>query len=134
MQADRTLNPTKRGNKKRRTRNWKAWMILSGGSESCPFCKHPMGEHLCSSGQPHFYRPATPGELQEPRQKLYRHEQEDGNFITVRRIMVAKKAELITAFCTTCARELDTQQALCYQRTLAKGEVVGAGSSREIQE
>ena len=43
----------------------------------------------------------------------------------VKRIIVAARAELITAFCTACAEELQTGQVLCYQRTLAKGEVVG---------
>ena len=26
---DRTLNPVKRGNKRRRARNWKAWQLFS---------------------------------------------------------------------------------------------------------
>ena len=26
---DRTLNPVKRGNKRRRSRNWKAWQLFS---------------------------------------------------------------------------------------------------------
>ncbi len=43
----------------------------------------------------------------------------------VRRVIVANKAELITAFCTACADDLGTHQVLCYQRTLAIGEVVG---------
>ena len=43
----------------------------------------------------------------------------------VKRITVANRAELLTAFCTACAREKDTAQVLCFQRTLAKGEVVG---------
>ena len=43
----------------------------------------------------------------------------------VKRVVVAKHAELITAFCTQCAKDKQTDQVLCYQRTLAKGEVVG---------
>ena len=43
----------------------------------------------------------------------------------VKRVVVANRAEIITSFCLTCAEELRTGQALCYQRTLAKGEVVG---------
>ena len=35
----------------------------------------------------------------------------------VKRIIVAAHAELITAFCTACAEELQTGQVLCYQRT-----------------
>ena len=43
----------------------------------------------------------------------------------VRRITVSKQAEVITAFCTACAQAQNTGQVLCYQRTLANGEVVG---------
>ncbi len=43
----------------------------------------------------------------------------------VRRMTVAARAELITAFCTTCAEGIGTNQVLCYQRNLAVGEVVG---------
>ena len=43
----------------------------------------------------------------------------------VKRIVVANRAELLTAFCVECAKAKDTSQVLCYQRTLAKGEVVG---------
>ena len=43
----------------------------------------------------------------------------------VKRVIVANRAELLTAFCKTCAADKDTSQVLCYQRTLARGEVVG---------
>ena len=43
----------------------------------------------------------------------------------VRRITVANRAELITAYCVTCAESIGTHQVLCYQRNLAIGEVVG---------
>ena len=43
----------------------------------------------------------------------------------VKRVNVANRAELITAFCKACAADKQTDQVLCYQRTLAKGEVVG---------
>ena len=42
-----------------------------------------------------------------------------------KRVTVAKHAELVTAYCKACAEELATGQVLCYQRTLAVGEVVG---------
>ena len=122
---DRTLNPVKRGNKKRRARNWKAWQLMSPDGSTCRFCPHDHTQHLTSSGQPHYYRPATDEERRDPFEKLYTHELPDGNQVLVKRMIVSRKAELITAFCTECARELDTQQVLCYQRTLAKGEVVG---------
>ena len=72
-----------------------------------------------------LYRPATEADWRNPSEKLYRHELDDGTEVLVKRITVASRAELLTAFCTACAREKDTPQVLCFQRTLAKGEVVG---------
>ena len=37
---DRTLNPVKRGNKRRRARNWKAWQLFSPDGTKCRFCEH----------------------------------------------------------------------------------------------
>ena len=56
---DRTLNPVKRGNKRRRARNLKAWQLFSPGGDTCRFCPHGASDHLTSSGQPHFYQPAA---------------------------------------------------------------------------
>ena len=122
---DRTLNPVKRGNKRRRARNWKAWQLFSPDGTKCRFCSHDHTTHLTSSGQPHLYRLATETERRDPFEKLYRHDLADGNSVLVKRITVTKHAELLTAFCTACAGEKDTAQVLCFQRTLAKGEVVG---------
>ena len=122
---DRTLNPVKRGNKRRRARNWKAWQLFSPDGTKCRFCEHDHTSHLTSSGQPHYYRPATEAERRDPFEKLYRHDLPSGDSVLVKRITVANRAELLTAFCTACAKENDTAQVLCFQRTLAKGEVVG---------
>ena len=122
---DRTLNPVKRGNKRRRARNWKAWQLFSPDGTTCRFCPHPAADHLTSSGQPHYYRSAAESDWRNPGEKLYRHKLADGTNVLVKRITVATRAELLTAFCTACAQEKDTSQVLCFQRTLAKGEVVG---------
>ena len=130
---DRTINPERRPSKRRQARNWKAWQLISQGSVKCPFCPHSAADHVCSSAQPHYYRLATEGEKQNPWEKLYRHDPvsstgealPNGDFILVKRVVVANRAEIITSFCLTCADELQTHQALCYQRTLANGEVVG---------
>ena len=130
---DRILNPVKRSSKRRQARNRKAWQIFSPDGDTCLFCPHPAADHLTSSGQPHFYRPASAEERRDPLEKLYRHDPvsstgqalPDGDSVLVKRIVVAKRAELITAFCVQCARDKDTSQVLCYQRTLATGEVVG---------
>ena len=129
--TDRTLNPVKRGNKRRRTRNWNAWQIFSPDGTTCRFCEHDHTVHLTSSGAPHFYRPATDEERRDPLEKLYRHDLDDGTEVLLKRITVASRAELITAFCTRCAEDKQTGQVLCYQRTLAKGEVIGLESHSE---
>ena len=49
----------------------------------------------------------------------------EGGSALVRRMTVANRAELITAFCTACAESIGTHQVLCYQRNLAVGEAVG---------
>ena len=121
---DRTLKTAKRRNKRRSNRNFGAWERFSPNGETCRFCPHGAADHLTSSGQPHFYRPATPEERQNPLERLYRHDTPEHGSVLVKRIIVAARAELITAFCTACAEELQTGQVLCYQRTLAIGEVV----------
>ena len=126
---DRTLNPVKRGNKRRLARNQKAWHLFSPDNPKCLFYPHNYTEHMTSSGQPHFYRPATQQERRDPSVILYRHGLADGASVLVKRITVANQAELLTAFCTACAEERDTAQVLCFQRTLAKGEVVGLKNS-----
>ena len=69
--------------------------------------------------------PPTEQDWRKSNEKLYRHELEDGSEVLVKRVTVANRAELLTAFCVQCAKEKDTSQVLCFQRTLAKGEVVG---------
>ena len=56
---------------------------------------------------------------------LYRHTLPEGGSMLVRRMTVANRAELITAFCVACAESIGTHQVLCFQRNLAVGEVVG---------
>ena len=86
-----------------------------------------------SSGQPHFFRPATEAEQRDPWVTLYRpvpasstgQDPPDGGSVLVKRMTVANRAELITAYCTACAESMNTDQVLCFQRNLAVGEVVG---------
>ena len=78
-----------------------------------------------SSGQPHFFRPATEAERRDHYLMLYRHTLPEGGSALVRRMTVASRAELITAFCTACAESIGTHQVLCFQRNLAIGEVIG---------
>ena len=130
---DRTLKRAKRNNKRRGQRNGGAWRRFSPDGKTCRYCEHDGSEHLVSSGQPHFFRPATEAERSDPYIMLYRHNPvsstgqalPEGGSVLVRRMVVASRAELITAFCVTCAESIGTPQVLCYQRNLAIGEVVG---------
>ena len=122
---DRTLRRAKRTNKRRGQRNSGAWERFCPDGNTCRFCPHDGSQHLVSSGQPHFFRPATEAEPRDPSVMLYRHTPPKGNSVLVRRITVANRAELITAYCVPCAESIGTAQVLCYQRNLAVGEVVG---------
>ncbi len=127
---DRALKTVERSSKRCRNRNYQAWQRFSPDGKTCRFCPHDHTTHLCSSGQPHFYRNATEGEERNPSVRLYRRTLPQGGSISIRRMVVAKSPELITAFCTACAEEMRTDQVLCYLRTLAVGEMVGAETER----
>ena len=99
---DRTLKTAKRKNKRRQNRNGSVWRRFSPDGTTCRYCKHDHATHLTSSGQSHFYRPATEAEKRDPSVMLYRHTLPQGGSVLVRRMVVANHAELITAFCTAC--------------------------------
>ena len=122
---DRTLKRAKRNNKRRAARNGSAWERFSPDGDTCRYCPHDMSHHLMSSGQPHFFRPSTAAERSDPFLTLYRHDLPEGGSMLVRRMVVANGAELITAYCLSCAESIGTDQVLCYQRNLAIGEVIG---------
>ena len=128
---DRTLKRAKRNNKRRGRRNHGAWRRFSPDGETCRYCPHDGSKHLCQSGQPHFFRPATEAERLDPFVKLYRYTPPVGGSLPVRRMTVANRAEVITAFCAACAESMGTDQVLCYQRNLAVGEVVGVQIDRK---
>ncbi len=130
---DRMLKKATRRNKRRRDRNGSAWRRFCPDGTTCRYCKHSGAQHLCQSGQPHFYRPATEEEKRDPTVQLYRYTPVSsagqalpkGSSVLVRRMVVANHAELITAFCVPCAEEMRTCQVLCYQRNVGVGELVG---------
>ena len=129
---DRTLTRARRRNRRRQDRNWNAWQRYSPDGNTCRHCPHDASKHLSTSGQPHYYRRATEAEESDPSVRLYRHHRSDGPSVPVRRVTVAKHAEIIATFCTACADEIGTAQVLCYQRTLATGEVVGTPTDDTI--
>lgn len=122
---DRTLPGKRTRNRKRIRRNHGAWRRFSREGSICPYCPHHGSLHLVQSGQPHFYRRATADEERDPRVILYRYTTLNGDRLLVRRMTVARNAEIVTAYCTACAEGMKTHQVLCYQRRLAMGEVVG---------
>ena len=122
---DRTLRKAKRSNRRRGQRNSGAWERFCPDAKTCRYCGHDGSQHLVSSGQPHFYRPATEAERNDLSVTLYRHRLPTGGSVLVRRMTVANRAELITAYCVPCAENIGTSQVLCYVRNLAIGEVVG---------
>ena len=122
---DRTLRKAKRNNRRRGQRNSGAWERFCPDGIHCRYCGHDGSQHLVSSGQPHFYRPATEAERNDLSVTLYRHRLPEGGSVLVRRMTVANRAELITAYCVPCAENIGTSQVLCYVRNLAIGEVVG---------
>ena len=97
---DRTLKRAKRNNKRRGQRNHGAWQRFSPDGKTCRYCEHDGSQHLCRSGQPHFYRPATEAERRDPTVMLYRHTPvsstgqalPDGGSMLVRRMTVAATA------------------------------------------
>ena len=122
---DRTLKKARRHNKRRGQRNHTAWRRFSPDGMTCRYCPHDNTEHLMRSGQLHFFRPATEAERRAPYLMLYRHDLPEGSSVLARRMTVANRAELITAYCVACAESIGTAQVLCYQRNLAIGEVIG---------
>ena len=130
---DRTLKRAKRHSKRRGQRNHGAWRLFSPDGKTCRYCPHDNTDHLMSSGQPHFFRPATEAERRDPYVMLYRHTLLEGGSVLVRRMTVANRAELITAYCVACAESIGTHQVLCYQRNLAVGEVIGLRTEDDIK-
>ena len=84
---DRMLKRATRRNKRRGQRNSGAWRRFSPDGETCRYCKHDGAQHLCQSGQPHFYRPATEAEKRDPSVMLYRHTLPQGGSVLVRRMV-----------------------------------------------
>ena len=146
---DRTLKRGMRHSKRRGQRNHGAWRLFSPDGKTpypvrgrlCRYCPHDNTDHLMSSGQPHFFRPATERERRDPHLMLYRHNPvsstgqalPEGGSVLVRRMTVANRAELITAYCVACAESIGTHQVLCYQRNLAAGEVIGLRTEDDIK-
>ena len=95
---DRTLRKAKRNSRRRGQRNSGAWERFCPDGIHCHYCGHDGSQHPVSSGQPHFFRPATDAERNDLSVSLYRHRLPEGGSALVRRMTVANRAELITAY------------------------------------
>ena len=117
-------------------RHQRAWerFALDG---DCPYCGHEYATHALAVGQPHFFRPATDDEQGDPSLllysvPLYKDADSENERLRLRRIVVAKRVEVIVACCLNCAEEKGTPQATCFQAKVAIGEIVGKAVDRGI--
>lgn len=101
-----------------------AWKRFAGPQDLCPFCRHSGADHMWSSQQPYFFRPATEEESGGAG-RLYVHV----DYGLLKRLTVAKGAEVLQVYCGACAEEKATGQVVCFIRTWGIGEVVGAEAS-----
>ena len=117
------------------SRHYKAYLRMMSDSHECRFCSHLNTEHLSSSGQPYFYRVIRKGDAM-PNIGVYTHYFDEAKTrgVLIHRVVVAKEPELITMYCTQCALDKDTSQVMCYQRTLANGEIKGLDAYLAQQE
>ncbi len=130
---DKTLKPGTGKNKRRRERNGLAWRLFSPDGETCRYCPHDGSKHLISSGQPHFYRPATEEEKRDPTVTLYQHDTPRDGTILLRRITVSKQAEVITAFCTACANWPRFMVIPTMNAPIHRWKLPGSTSSRKLR-
>ena len=121
---DRTMKVAARTNKRRGRRNVRAWSLFATSEGLCPFCGHKGSEHVVSSRQPHFFRPAIDAEVRYRSGNLYVESKPLGGRVFLRRLTVANRAEVDMAGCLTCAEGIGTAQVVCYVRNVASGEVV----------
>ena len=128
---DRTLTGKRTRSRRRVLRNHGAWKRFSLDGKRCPYCPHGGSLHLIQSAQPYFYRRATADEERNPYTRLYRYTPPGGDRVLVRRMTVARNAEIVTAYCTACAQGMKTSQVVCFQRNVAVGEVVGIRTNND---
>ena len=122
--GDVTLNLSHSRSRKLVVRQRAAWNRFADHEGSCPFCHHASIDHVFSSGQPHFFRSATEAESDGPG-RLYVHP----DYGLLKRLSVAKEAEVLRVYCAACAEEKATVQVVCFIRTWGTGEVVGVAAS-----
>ena len=110
--------------RRQQLQNGRAWLRYAGQDMRCPYCRHDHTCHLVNSERPFVRRLAnTPDELDAA--KMVRLE--DGATALAVKEYLSGRAEVESAFCRRCARDLSTAQVQCYQAAIGVGEVVGRG-------
>ena len=122
--GDVTLELSHTRSRKLVTQQRAAWNRFADHEGRCPFCHHVSVDHVFSSGQPHFFRPAREAESDGPG-RLYVHP----DYGLLKRLPVARGAEVLRVYCAACAEEKATVQVVCLIRTWGTGEVVGVAAS-----
>ncbi len=103
----------------------RAWRRYCLDGEACPLCLHGPSSHVCEFGQPHFYEKATEEDVRDRTVPLYRYDLPQGGSTLVRRVVAAPDTAIVTALCIYCAEGKRIEEELCFQATLATGEVRG---------
>ena len=110
--------------RRQQPQNGRAWLRYAGQDMRCPYCGHDHTFHLVNSERPFVLRLAdTPDELDAA--KMVRLE--DGAIALAVKDFLSGRAEVESAFCRRCARDLRTAQVQCYQAAVGVGEVVDQG-------
>ena len=119
MSSEMPLKTVKSSNAqwKRYIKVFRAFM----NGDTCRFCDHNYRDHAGLVRQPHFFR------LRSAHDTSLEYVDDDGTSLT--KMVVARAAELEELCCQECAEEIGTSQVVCWQKSVARGEIVGVRSA-----
>ena len=83
---------------------WSLWEAFVGKGRRCPYCSHTGGRHAIGASQPHIYVEGSDGNL-------------------TKRVL-GHFREVTLVLCAACAREHDTDQAVCYMEKRQRGDIL----------
>ena len=103
----------------------RAFLRWAGGQD-CPYCRHPVDDHLGGANVPLYFRPAFEHEteVRQIYEPMLDSEVEGAPtpFLVRERLGNAKVVSEV--YCRRCARRLRTSQVMCYRRIIGLGETV----------
>ena len=85
----------------------------------CKYCNHHYNTHVGATTQPHFFKHV---EANDDQRFLHRRKSDD-TYLT--KMVVSRNYELKKLFCGKCAKDIGTEQILCYFMRYGVGEVIG---------